>query len=253
VPEGPRERRSIVGAAGRTAVALLRSTGHRAKLGSLHLPLALHPSRPEPLLLPIEGPIAQSPPAAPGVPAALLAVECRNLRGKLASAERRNARLRHALLRERLAATRARETLAEPAALIDHLLADLRTAPEAGDEERRRLIGSVLAAYGFRVGHGQEDERPPLVEAASVPRLDWRRQEELIGRIMAAQPEIGSARYVHLVLDALARHPSLTLGQMIELTGLTSPLGRRRLRLALEGLQAEGVVIREGTHCRLTL
>jgi len=70
----------------------------------------------------------------------------------------------------------------------------------------------------------------------------------LVERVLAAQPEIGSARYVQLTLDALGRQGALSLLQLGTITGMTSPMARRRLRLAVEGLCAVGAVRAEGSR-----
>ena len=122
------ERRGLVGVAGRTAVALLRTTGRRANLGGLHLPISLHPHRHEAIAVPEEARGEEAPSSIEqsdtrtAAPPPVFTVEVRALRSKLAAAERRNARLRSALQRQRLAMARAGETQRQPRTLIDHLV-----------------------------------------------------------------------------------------------------------------------------------
>ena len=246
------ERKGLVGAAGRTAVALLRTTGRRAKLGGLHLPISLHPHRHEAIAVPEETGSEEAPSsidqsdARISAPSPVFSVEVRALRSKLAAAERRNARLRSALQRQRLAMARAEEAQRQPRTLINHLVSDLAGLGSAGEDDLRRAVTSVLAAYGFDVAAAEEE---PVEESkASIPGYDRRQVVTLVERVLAAQPEIGSARYVQLTLDALGRQGALSLQQLGTITGMTSPMARRRLRLAVEGLCAVGAVRPEGSR-----
>jgi hypothetical protein len=252
VPANGRLRKKIVSAAKGTAVALLRSTGQRAKLGSLHLPIALRPDRPQPILLPPHFPDPQDRAAAEGAPPrpAPLPPDVRALRSRLAAAERRNARLRYALQRERQAAARANAISQHPQPLIDHLVADLSAAHSLDAAALRQTITSVLAAYGLRAA--PVETPPPAPPApASIPGRD-RKSVALLGQqILAGQPEIGSTRYVQLALEALAQQGALTLPQLGSITGLTSPVARRRLRLTVEALCQAGVTRRAGERYSL--
>ena len=102
---------AVLRSAGRKALAVLRHTRQRAKLGTLHLPLDLHPSRQDGILLP---PAAAEPLPAPAsndgaAPSRATedsrrprpSEETRALRSRLGMAERRIVRLRQALERER--------------------------------------------------------------------------------------------------------------------------------------------------------
>ncbi|MDB5075836.1 MAG: hypothetical protein JWO42_2015 [Chloroflexi bacterium] len=259
--EGKHRRPSIV-SAGRSAVALLRTTGHRAKLGSLHLPISLHPLRQQPIVLP-SSPLepvsdADEPRHGSGVAdTSTLHREVRALRSRLAVAERRNARLRHALQRERLAFERANAMVRNPASLIDHLVADLSADGQRGEDALRQTVTSVLGAYGFGVttSEPQEVGAPPAVTASatpSIPGVDRPRLQAITKQLLDAQPEIGSPRYVQLPLDALAQQGALTQAQIAKTTNMGSPLARRRLRLALEGLCRAGVTRFDGSRYHLS-
>ena len=246
MPKEGGERKSLVGAAGRTAVALLRTTGRRAKLGGLHLPIALHPHRQESIEISGKaGPVdeASERPAAE-LPSPPMPAEMRALRSRLAVAERRNARLRYALQQERLAAARAQEARRRPGMLIDHLVSDLAGLGTADREDLRRVVTSVLTAYGFAVDTAPEEQ--PDTEKTSAPGFDRRRTAALTEQVLAMQPEIGSARYVQATLDALGRQGTLSLPQLSAVTGMTSPMARRRLRLTVEGLCAAGAAYAQG-------
>jgi hypothetical protein len=246
-------RKGFVGAAGRTAFALLRTTSRRAKLGTLHLPIGLHPGRQEPILLPQQVHPQAAPATAPErlEPTTALTPEVRALRSRLAVAERRNARLRYALERERLAATRVLAVRHEPTPLIEHLVADLTSVGTADEASLRQTVSSVLAAYGFAVAAADPVADTPVTEATSVPGFDRRRLDALSQSIVAAQPEIGNARYIQLIVGALARQGALTVQQLSNITGYTSPMARRRLRLALDALDAAGVARMAGSRYSL--
>jgi hypothetical protein len=246
VPKEGGEKKNLAGAAGRAAVALLRTTGRRAKLGGLHLPIALHPHRQESIEIAgkagpaddaVEQPDAELP--TPPMPA-----ELRALRSRLAGLERRNARLRYMLQQERLAAARAQEARRRPGMLIDHLVSDLAGLGSAERGDLRNVVTSVLAAYGFAVDTAPEEQ--PDAEVTSAPGFDRRRTAALVEQLLAMQPEIGSSRYVQATLDALGRQGTLSLPQLSAITGMTSPMARRRLRLTVEGLCAAGAAYAQG-------
>jgi hypothetical protein len=245
VPDKPHGPRSLVGAAGRTAVALLRSSRRRAKLGSLHLPLSLNPLR-QSAIAPAPAPRQlrrEAEPAVVDVPRPALNPEVRALMSRLAMAERRNARLRQALRRERIAAARAGATLERPGPLIDQLAAELGAA---GMDQRqaRELVSSVLGAYGFQViSEGMTTAETELDRGpAGIPGMDRGRLEALTHKLLHEQPEISSPRYINAVMETLAAEGPVTLARLASTAKLTSPVARRRLRLALEGLVNAGVV-----------
>jgi hypothetical protein len=260
VADSRKLRKRIAGVAGRTAAALLRTTSQRAKLSSLHLPLSLRPARPQPILLHSHSsPQAPAPTETPEdeqqtaivEPIVPMPPEVRALRSRLAVAERRNARLRYALQRERLAAARAGAIKAQPQPLIDHLVADIGAAGSRDEARLRQTITSVLAAYGLSVPPAGTPSEAPVEEANSVPGFDRRRLETTSQQIVVAQPEIGSKRYVQVTLDALARQGALSLAQIGCIAEMTSPVARRRLRLTVEALCAAGIVRRSGSHYSL--
>jgi hypothetical protein len=257
-----KQRRPGIVAAGRSAVALLRSTGHRAKLGTLHLPISLHP-RAQPIVLP-SGPSEvsrdsdQPRPAGGDTATPPLHGEVRALRSRLAVAERRNARLRHALQRERLAVERANSIVQNPLPLIDHLAADLSAGAALDEAALRQTITSVLRAYGFGVATSEPQLEPapastpaPAVSPA-IPGLHRRRLLAITKQLLAEQPEISSPRYIQLPLDALAQQGDLTQSQIVKATSMESPIARRRLRLALEGLCRAGVLRFDGSRYSLS-
>jgi hypothetical protein len=257
-----KRRRSKFVASGRSAVALLRSTGRRVKLSSLHLPVALHPSRQQPIALPITPQTVElnaehADDAGATTEQSALHREVRALRSRLAVAERRNARLRQALQRERLAAARAGSILLQPRPLINHLVADLSDVDFTDKDAVRLAISTVLGAYGFgaTASESMPDPSPPAPATAppSVPGLDRRAMLAIMRRLLDEQPEISSARYIQLPLDALSSQGELTLGQIANVTGMGSPLARRRLRLALEGLCRAGVTRLDGSRYCLVL
>ncbi len=246
------DRKNLVSAAGRTAFAILRTTGRRAKLGGLHLPIALHPHRHEAIALPEQTAREEARPPVGEADAALPAstplftAEVRALRSKLAAAERRNSRLRYALRQQRLAIARAEEARRQPRALIDHLVSDLAGLGSADTDEIRRAVTSVLAAYGFDIP--TTEEQPVVAVQASIAGYDRRQLATLIEQVLASQPEIGGARYVQLTLEALGRHGALSLQQLGTTTGLTSPMARRRLRLTVEALCGAGAAQLQGSR-----
>jgi len=163
------------------------------------------------------------------------------------------ARLRHALERERQARALADAALRDPQPLIEQLVADLTALPRRDEAALRETVSAVLSAYGFQAtGAGDHaasatgGERAPV-----VPGWDRTRIEALTTHVLAAQPEIGARRYVHLSLEGLARQGTLTAAQLAAAADLTSPLARRRLRLALEALAAAGVARRDGLRFTL--
>ncbi len=239
------ERKSLVGAAGRTAFALLRTTGRRAKIGALHLPIALHPHRQEPEASADDSASEEArsePPAQVSAPPPY--AELRALRSRLAVAERRNARLRFALQQQRLAMERLQAAYHRPATLIEHLISDLAGLRSADRDELRRVVVSALAAYGFEVDSAQDEATAG--EKASAPGFDRRRTAALVQQLLEAQPEIGSARYVHVTLEALGRQGELSLQQLGAITGMSSPVSRRRLRLTVEALCQAGAACARG-------
>lgn len=247
--ERPEQRPGILGSAGRTAAQLLRRTRTRAKLGSLHLPISFT-FRPQPILLPVPPeeeatPAPESPSEAGELPA-----HTRALRGRLGASERRIARLRHALERERQARALAGAALQDPGPLIEQLVADLSALPEPTEGALRETIRAVLAAHGF----GDATATPasePGEAAPVVPGWHRARIEALTTSVLAAHPDIGGRRYLHLALEGLARQGNLTAAQLAASAALTSPLARHRLRLALEALVAEGMAQREGPRFSL--
>jgi hypothetical protein len=256
VPDKQHGKRGFVGAAGRTAVALLRSSGRRAKLGSLHLPISLHPLRQHPVA-PIPAPRPPLDPAPAGIvspPRQVLDPEVRALLSRLAIAERRNALIRQSLRRERVATARAGATLEQPGALIDQLVADLGAAGMDPDTVRT-TVSSVLAAYGFRVRQDatpDADSRPER-PAPAIPGLDRGRVEDLTRQLLAEQPEISSPRYIQAVLETLASDGPATQSRIAGVAKMTSPMARRRLRLTLDGLIRIGAVSCVGDRYALVI
>jgi hypothetical protein len=244
------QRSGMLGSAGRTAVKLLRQTRTRAKLGSLHLPITLHGFRQQTILLPVPvaaGPARPAPAVEPDAPVEPLA-QTRALRGRLGATERRVARLRHALERERQARALAGAALRDPQALIDQLAADLAALPQRDEAAVRETIGAVLAAYGFQVAQPPSDEKQSdsSETAPVIPGWDRASLEALADRLLADHPEIGNRRYLHLGLEALARQGTITAAQLAASAGMTSPMARHRLRLTLEALCAAGLARQDG-------
>jgi hypothetical protein len=247
----------MLGSAGRSAVQLLRRTGTRAKLGSLHLPLNLHGFRQQTIVLATPrvdeaAPAVEMRPTDSAPPVEPLA-HTRALRGRLGATERRVARLRHALERERQARALSGAVLQNPRPLIDQLAADLAAHPEWDEATLRETIGSVLAAYGFQVakpegGLGQAGIGDPT---PVVPGWNRARIEALTIRLQAERPDLGGRRYLYLCLEALARQGTLTAAQLAAAADLTSPMARHRLRLTLEALCDAGVARRAGPRFTL--
>ena len=244
----------VLGSAGRTAAKLLRQTRTRAKLGSLHLPITFQGFGRQTIVLPVSS--GDSPPdpttPKPGEPSPPLA-HTRALRGRLGATERRLARLRHTLERERQARAMAGAALRDPQPLIEQLVADLSALPHQNGAALRETVTAVLTAYGFQAT-GPADHAVSATggeTAPVVPGWDRARIEALTTRILAAHPEIGARRYVHLSLEGLARQGSLTAAQLAAAADLTSPMAQRRIRLALEALAAAGVARREGQRFTL--
>ncbi len=253
VAEGSDRKPGVLGTAGRKAFKLLRQTRTRAKLGSLHLPISLHPLRQQPIVLPVSN--TESPPveSTPGSLEADVPVEqTRALRSRLAVAERRTARLRYALERERQARALAGAALQRPEALIEQLVADLAALDRTDPGALREAVTSVLAAYGFRIPVPGEEAVAPAAGAGgkdappSIPGWDRRRLQALTAQLLAERPNIGGRRYIYLSLEALVAQGSLTPAQLAGIAGLTSPLARHRLRLALEALCAAGIARQDG-------
>jgi len=240
----------VLGSAGRTAVKLLRQTRTRAKLGSLHLPITLHGFRQQTILLPVPSgdlPARQKPATELDAPIEPLA-QTRALRGRLGATERRVARLRHALERERQARALSGAALRDPQTLIDQLAADLAALPYRDEAALRTTISTVLAAHGFQVTRSADEEQQtaPGKTAPVIPGWDRARIEALTDRVLAEHPDIGNRRYVHLSLEALARQGTLTAGQLAASAGMTSPMARHRLRLTLEALCAADLARQDG-------
>jgi hypothetical protein len=242
----------VLGSAGRSAVQLLRRTGTRAKLGSLHLPLNLHGFRQQTIILASPRGEDAMPPVevlpAESAPRIEPLAHTRALRGRLGATERRVARLRHALERERQARALTEAALRDPQPLIDQLAADLAAHPGRDEATLRGTIGSVLAAYGFQVaqpegGLAQAGIGDP---APVVPGWNRARIEALTVRLQAERPDLGGRRYLYLSLEALARQGTLTAAQLAAAADLTSPMARHRLRLTLEALCDAGVARRDG-------
>jgi hypothetical protein len=250
--KGDRET-GVLGSAGRTAVKLLRQTRTRAKLGSLHLPITFQGFGRQAIVLPVPSG-DDSPPEPTSVPGELPPLaHTRALRGRLGATERRVARLRHALERERQTRVLAGAALRDPQPLIEQLVADLTALPGRDEAALREAISTVLAAYGFQATTaGDQAASPANSEAAPVvPGWNRARIAALTTRLLAAHPEIGNRRYLHLSLEGLARQGSLTAAQLAASADLTSPLARHRLRLALEALTAAGVARRDGQRFTL--
>jgi hypothetical protein len=245
------QRSGVLGNAGRTAVKLLRQTRTRAKLGSLHLPINLQSFRQQTILLPVpraDDSAAQArPEGASEAPTEPLA-QTRALRGQLGATERRVARLRHALERERQAQALSAAALRDPQALIDQLTADLTALPNPNQATLRETIGAVLAAYGFQVASPAREEKQskPGETAPVIPGWDRVSLEALTAGLLADYPDIGNRRYVHLGLEGLARQGTLTAAQLAASAGMTSPMARHRIRLSLEALCAAGLARQDG-------
>jgi len=243
----------VLGSAGRTAAKLLRQTRTRAKLGSLHLPITFQGFGRQTIVLPVPSGDAPPDPTTPeaGEPPEPLA-HTRALRGRLGATERRLARLRHALERERQARALAGAALRDPQPLIEQLVADLTALSRRDETALRETVTAVLTAYGFQAAAADEHPARAAGEAAPVvPGWDRARIDALATRVLATHPEIGARRYVHLSLEGLARQGSLTAAQLAASADLTSPMAQRRVRLALEALAAVGVARREGQRFTL--
>jgi hypothetical protein len=237
-------------AAGRATFSLLRETQKRAKLGSMHLPIALHPRQQQAIVLPLGAPeevvAAQAEPVVVAPP---VTQETRALRSRLAASERRIARLRHALERERQTTAQLQDTIERPQVLIDQLVADLRGVDRQNEAAMRQAIATVLGAYGFKVPRPQPPprlDRDPGAELPAIPGWDRQRVQAIVTQILADHPDIGGPRYLQVSLAALAAQGRLTAAQLATSIGVTSPVGRHRVRLALEALCASGMARREG-------
>ena len=259
-------RRGMLRTAGRGALTVLRRTTLRAKLGSLHLPMDLHPGRQRTILLPPSAPTTEGEgvskgdlpeqPAAPEGDVAAIADGMRALRRRLGASERRVARLRQALDRER----RARQqgaVLVAPDRLIEHLVAELQQGGVGNPEAVRVTIARVLAAHGVVVpdaaggapslGAGCMRAEPVL---PMLPGWDPARLAAIVAAV-ARQPEIGGVRTLHLALCSMASGDPLSAAEAAREAGLTSAMARHRIRLALEGLCAMGVLRRQGDRFAL--
>ena len=273
--------RTVLKSAGRTALTVLRQTKQRAKLGTLHLPIDLHPLRQKSIVL--SAPTAELEPVHPLVAAlseaalssdsekdliadtsmvhtvqAPALAETRALRSRLAVAERRVQRLRQVLERERRTRAQATVALAHPQTLIDHLVSDLRKVDTADLTQLRHTVTSVLTAYGFETQPRQvaatgRGARPAVLvdEVPSIPGWDRSRLQSALLRIQTQRPEIGDQRILNTALRSLIRHSTVTPASVAADAGLSSSLARHRLRLALEGLCVAGIARREGERFTL--
>jgi len=68
---------------------------------------------------------------------------------------------------------------------------------------------------------------------------------------VARQPDVGGVRTLHLALGSMAGGDPLDATEAARQAGLTSGMGRHRMRLALEGLCARGVLRRQGERFAL--
>ena len=273
-----RPRRGVLRSAGRGALTVLRQTSLRAKLGSLHLPLDLRPGRQRTILLPqsVGTPEGASGPDADllertaiGTGAALdesslpaaseselppaVADAMRALRRRLGASERRVARLRQALEWERQA--RQQTGLAPIAAerLIEQLVADLHQADAGNPDLVRATVTRVLGAHGIALpcvaapatapGAAARRPEPGLLV---VPGWEPARLAAVLAAVAARQPEIDGVRTLRLALDMLSGGQALSAAEAARAAGLTSAMARRRMRLALEGLCAAGMLRRQG-------
>lgn len=260
-------RRGMLRTAGRGALTVLRRTTLRAKLGSLHLPMDLHSGRQRTILLPPSAATAEGegvakgdllePPSAPEGEVAAIAEGMRALRRRLGASERRVARLRQALERERRARQQGAAALIAPDRLIEHLVADVQQAGVGNPEAVRATIARVLAAHGVAVpgaagGATLLDAGGPRAEPVLpvLPGWDSARLAAIVAAV-ARQPEIGGVRTLHLALGSLAGGDPLSAAEAAREAGLTSAMARHRIRLALEGLCAMGVLRRQGEHFAL--
>lgn len=253
-------RPGVLQSAGRSAISLLRHTRQRAKMGTLHLPISLHPQRQPSIVLPAHSAnVADDPRAAPAMalPDTPRGEELRALRRQVVTREQRIARLRHALERERQSRAHAALAVQEPRALIDHLVADLGTVDSRDADAVRRTVTSVLGAYGFYLPEaGQRLPAPstetPVATSAmsppSIPGWDRQRLQNLARALAARDPEIGGVYYLYLSLETIATRGACSAVQIASLAGLSSPLAKRRLRLSLEALLGAGVLRRDGQH-----
>jgi len=267
-----RPRRGMLRSAGRGALTVLRRTTIRAKLGSLHLPLDLHPGRQRAILLPPSpamaaggeqptGEIHELPagdalgvstfPVAPERDAAASAEGMRALRSRLGTSERRVARLRQALERERWARSQGGAAAIAPERLIEQLVADLHQAGTGGPEVLRATVTRVLAEHGIATA-GAARSAAPRAEPALPALPGW--DPACLAAIVAAvarQPDVGGVRTLHLALGSVAGGDPLDATEAARQAGLTSGMGRHRMRLALEGLCARGVLRRQGERFSL--
>ena len=284
-----RPRRGVLRSAGHGALTVLRRTTLRAKLGSLHLPLDLHPGRQRTILLPpspatagdgqLEGELPDhgttdasggvAPPAASERDAATTAVGMRALRSRLGASERRVARLRQALERERRARQQGAATLIAPERLIEQLVADLHQTGASSPELLHATVTRVLAAHGIAAsgvpasgaargaGYATGSAGPPGIGGARtepalpvLPGWDPARLAAIVAAL-TRQPEIGGVRTLHLALCSMACGDPLGAAEAAKQAGLTSAMARHRMRLALEGLCAAGVLRRQGERFAL--
>lgn|GEM_PF-3468845 len=259
-----RPRRGMLRSAGRGALTVLRRTTIRAKLGSLHLPLDLHPGRQRTILLPPSPAMAEGGeqpagdalgvstfPVAPEGDAAANAEGMRALRSRLGTSERRVARLRQALERERWARSQGGAAAIAPERLIEQLVADLHQAGTGGPEVLRATVTRVLAEHGIATA-GAARSAAPRAEPALPALPGW--DPACLAAIVAAvarQPDVGGVRTLHLALGSMAGGDPLDATEAARQAGLTSGMGRHRMRLALEGLCARGVLRRQGERFAL--
>ena len=133
--------------------------------------------------------------------------------------------------------------------MIDQLVADLRPVERQNETAMRQAIASVLGAHGFKLPQNRPPPRldhDPGAELPAIPGWDRQRVQAIIAQILAGNPDIGGPRYLQVSLAALAAQGHITAAQLAISIGVTSPVGRRRVRLALEALCASGMARREG-------
>lgn len=185
----------------------------------------------------------------------------------------RAARAEHsaAWLRARLRAERGRQAappVIDAAALAADLARDLAKLPAHHQEAVLRVVRRRLAEYGLPVpgeaprpaaegaragtarglsneargGPGNLARGGPGGPTLDLPGWTTKEQEDVAARVLARVPEVADPAYVYRALDQVARQGRCTPAQLLNASGLSSPMARRRLRLAVEALDALGAL-----------
>lgn len=256
-PRGAAERAELVREAAvraeHAARRLLRRTRSLARHASRRLPLSPPSALPDPgptgdhsaLVLPT--PPQQTQPAAWDAPELHeLADEIALLRARLERSEAASAWLRARLRAERL--RRAVTPRLDAAGLAADLARDLARLRAHDDESIGRAVRRVLAAHGLPAPPLSPRDTPGTVPP-TLPGWSREDQDAVAAQVLAHAPEVSSPFYVHRALALVAAHGRGTLAQLTRASGFDSAMGRRRLRLAIDGLVALGALVaRDGAY-----